>query len=117
MRHAKKVKTLDRERGARKALMGNLAASLIIYEKVKTTEAKAKAMRPLVERLVTRGKAKNLASKRYLDQKLPETKAVKKILEVLGPRYRQRHGGYLRIYKISPRKGDGAKMAIIEFVK
>ena len=95
----------------------NLAQSVVLFETVTTTQAKAKAIRPLVERLVTRSKEPSLANRRYLlsyfrQQELP----VKKLLEVLGPRYKDRAGGYLRISKIGPRKGDGGDMAQIQFV-
>ncbi|MEK7583992.1 MAG: 50S ribosomal protein L17 [Patescibacteria group bacterium] len=117
MRHLKKkAAKFGRERGPRRALLSNLAMSVILYEKVRTTEAKAKAVRPMVERLVTRGKRKSLASKQALGKVLPEKKAVQKLLDVLGPRYKDRAGGYTRITKIGSRQGDGARMAIIEFV-
>ena len=116
MRHKKKTVKLGREKAPRKALLSNLAVSLIVYEKIETTEAKAKAVRPIVERLVTKGKSKTLHAKRELDKVLPEKKAVKKILEVLGPRYKDRPGGYTRIIKLRERKGDGAPVVQIEFV-
>lgn len=116
MRHQKKTAKFGRTAGPRKALMKSLATSVILYEKVTTTETKAKAIRPIVERLVTRGKVKSLHSKQMLDRFLPEKKAVKKLLEVLGPRYKDRKGGYLRITKLSRRQGDGALLVRIEFV-
>lgn len=117
MRHRVKKKTLDRKTGPRRALLKNLAMQLVVYEKVRTTESKAKVLRPYVERLVTKGKAQTLAARRALLRVLPTEMAVKKIIEDLGPRYRMRPGGYLRITKTTPRQGDGAQMAIIEFVK
>jgi large subunit ribosomal protein L17 len=116
MRHQKKTVKLGRERGPRLALLANLATSVILYEKIRTTEAKAKAVRPVVEKLVTKGKVKNLTAKRQLDKVLKDKNAVKKVLDVLGPRYKDRPGGYLRIVKIGQRQGDAAKMAQIEFV-
>jgi large subunit ribosomal protein L17 len=116
MRHRKKGKTLDRKKAPREAMFRNLAASLIIYEKVKTTEAKAKAIRPIVEKLITTGKENSLAARRKLLSYLYVENAVKKVLEVLGPRYKERKGGYTRIVKIGPRKGDGARIAQIELV-
>lgn len=116
MRHRKKKVTLDRKIGPRKALLKNLATQVILYEKVSTTEAKAKAIRPIVERLITKGKANNLTARRALLQALPIENAVKKVLEELSPRYAQRPGGYTRIVKQGPRKGDGARRARIEFV-
>lgn len=116
MRHRKKTSKLDRKREARLALLKNLATSIIIYEKVTTTEAKAKAAKPLVEKIVTLGKENNLTNYRRLLKMLSVKKAAKKVLEVLGPKYKERKGGYLRIIKIGQRLGDGAKMARIEFV-
>lgn len=116
MRHRKKIKKFGRERAQRRALLSNLAMSVILYEKVRTTETKAKAVRSLVERLVTKGKVKSLHSKRELERVLPEKMAVKKILDVLGPRYKDRPGGYTRITKLNQRQGDAAPMAQIEFV-
>jgi len=116
MRHRKKGKILDRPVGPRKALLRNLAASLIIYEKIKTTRAKAKALRPIVERLITKGKVNNLHNRRELLKYLYLENAVRKILEELGPRYKNRNGGYTRIINIGKRKGDGAEIAQIELV-
>lgn len=116
MRHHKKVNKFERKTGSRTALIKNLADSLIVYEKIKTTEAKAKAIRPCVERLVTISKKNNLAARRLLTSKLKTKNAVDKILEVYAPRYQERHGGYTRIVKIGTRSGDGAKMAIVEFI-
>ena len=116
MRHRKKITKFGRPKASREAMLSNLAASIILYEKVRTTEVKAKAVRPLVEKLVTRGKVKSLHSKRELERILPEKMAVKKVLEVLGPRYKERPGGYTRITKLNQRQGDAAPMAQIEFV-
>ncbi len=116
MRHQKKVFKFGRKTGPRKAMLSNLATSVILYEKVTTTATKARAIRPVVERLVTKGKVKSLHAKQELGKYLPEKKAVKKILEVLGPRYKERPGGYLRITKLGQRQGDAAPMVRIEFV-
>jgi len=117
MRHRRKGKTLDRKNGPRKALYRNLATSLILYEHVNTTLAKAKAVRPIVEKLITTGKDKSLASRRKLMAYLTVESAVNKILEEMGPRYAERKGGYLRIIKLGVRHGDGAEIAQIQFVK
>lgn len=117
MRHRSKKVTLDRKADARHALLKNLVFQLVMHEKITTTEAKAKALRPVVERLITRGKQNSLANRRSLLRALPTEQAVAKILEVLGPRYASRPGGYTRIVKRVARKGDGAQMAVIEFVK
>lgn len=116
MRHRLKGKILDRKIGPRKALLRNLATSLIIYEKIKTTKAKAKAVKPLVEKLITAAKTNNLTARRKLISVLFHPKAVKKALAVLGPRYQARKGGYLRIINLGRRPCDGAEICQIEFV-
>lgn len=116
MRHRQTTKILDRKVGPRRALLKNLAQSLILYEKIQTTAAKAKTLRPLVERMVTIAKQGDLTARRRLLKELNTDGAVKKILEVIGPRYQNRAGGYTRIIKIGPRQGDGAEIVRIEFV-
>lgn len=116
MRHRVVGKILDRKTGPRQALVKNLAQSLVLYEKITTTEAKARVVRSYVERLVTIGKEPTLAHRRQLLRRLPTHNAVRKVLEVLGPRYASRQGGYTRILKLAPRQGDRAKQAQIEFV-
>ncbi len=116
MRHRHKGKTLDRKKAPRQALLRGLATSVVVYEKVKTTTAKAKAVRPLVEKLVTIAKKNDLNARRQLLEVLYHKKAVNKALEVLGPRYKDRKGGYTRIIKIGNRHGDGAEISQIEFV-
>ncbi|MFO0764478.1 MAG: 50S ribosomal protein L17 [Patescibacteria group bacterium] len=117
MRHRRVGKTLDRKAGPRKALLRGLATSIVLYEHVNTTLAKAKAVRPLVERLITRGKEKSLHNRRQLARTLMTETAVNKVLEELGPRYQTRPGGYTRIIKLGTRKGDGAEIAQIQLVK
>ncbi|OGZ33708.1 MAG: 50S ribosomal protein L17 [Candidatus Portnoybacteria bacterium RIFCSPLOWO2_12_FULL_39_9] len=114
MKHKKKGRKFGRKRDQRQALLKGLAANLILMGKITTTEAKAKEVRPVVEKLITKSKKQNLVSIRYLAKYLP-VKARKKIME-LGQRYQERQGGYTRIIKLGPRKRDSAKMAIIEFV-
>lgn len=116
MRHRVKKTTLDRKKEAREMMLRNLVSSILIYEKVKTTEAKAKAVRPLVEKIITISKKGDLTARRRLIEKLPQKMAVKKSMEVIGKRYKDRKGGYTRIIKLSPRTGDGAEMAQIELV-
>ncbi|PIT87820.1 MAG: 50S ribosomal protein L17 [Candidatus Magasanikbacteria bacterium CG10_big_fil_rev_8_21_14_0_10_40_10] len=116
MRHQKKKTTLDRKSDARQALLINLAESLIFYEKIKTTQAKAKALRPVVEKLITKAKENTLASRRELGKKLFTNNAIKKLRQEIAPKYAQRAGGYTRITKLPNRPGDGALQAIIEFV-
>jgi len=116
MRHQVKGKILDRQKGPREMMLRNLAASIVMYEKVKTTEAKAKAVKPLVEKIITTAKENNLTSRRRLIAILPQKLAVKKAMEVLGKRYENKKGGYTRIVKMVARQGDGAKMVQIELV-
>lgn len=116
MRHQKKSTSLGRKKAPREALIKNLAQSLILHEKIKTTKVKAKTVRSYVEKLVTKAKDNNLASRRFIASKLFTNNAVKKLMDELAPRYNERKGGYTRIINMSPRKGDGAEQAIIEFV-
>ena len=116
MRHRKKKVTLDRKTDARGMLLRNLTASVLIYEKVKTTEAKAKAVRSRVEKMITLAKKDNLASMKALIAYLPQKTAVLKAVEVLKARYEKRVGGYTRIVKVGSRQGDGAKIVMIELV-
>lgn len=116
MRHRKNVKTLDRKTGPRKALLRSLATNLVLYEKIKTTEGKAKTLKPIIEKLITKAKKNDLNARRELIKYLYTENAVRKVLEVLIPKYKDRKGGYTRIIKLAPRLGDGAKMVQIEFV-
>lgn len=116
MRHRNTGTILDRKKAPRELMLRNLAASVLLYEKVKTTEAKAKAVRSLVERAITVSKRGDLTARRSLLQMLPQPMAVKKALEVLGKRYQERAGGYTRITKLQSRVGDGAAMVQIELV-
>lgn len=116
MRHNKKKFTLGRKRAQRKALMRNLAESLVIHGSIRTTSAKAKALRTVVEPLVTRAKRGNLFDKRRIAQVLYTRGALNKLVTEIGPRYKERNGGYTRIVKIGSRVNDGADMVRIEFV-
>lgn len=117
MRHGKKGKILGREKAPREALMRGLATDLIIYEKIKTTKAKAKALRPIVEKVITIGKKDTLHHRRQVAGFLYLPGSVSKLFDVLGPRFRERKGGYTRIIKLARRQGDAAEMAIIELVE
>ena len=117
MRHSNANRKFGRKAGPRKALMKSLAYSLALKGKIKTTEAKAKELRPFVERLVTYGKKGTLASRRLAIARLQDDAAVKKLFETIGPRYAGRKGGYTRVVKRSLRgKSNGAKLAYIAFV-
>lgn len=117
MRHHNRNKKFGRERNVRNALMRSLARNLINEERITTTETKAKALRPFVERLVTAGRADTVAARRLVAARLggraPE---AKKLVSEIAPRFKERPGGYTRIIKVAPRISDGAKMAVIEFV-
>lgn len=115
MRHHNKTKKFGRERGQRKALIRSLAVSLVRDGKIQTTEEKAKALRPFIERLVTNGKKQNLAARRGII-KIVGTDSARKILSTISPKYATRNGGYTRITKLVRRESDGAKQAVIEFV-
>lgn len=119
MRHHNVNRKFGRERNARRALLRSLAIALVEREHIETTEAKAKEIRPYVEKLVTYAKTNTIATRRGINSKLGSggDRAAKKLLEVLAPRYSDRPGGYLRVVKSGQRIGsDGASMAIIEFV-
>ena len=116
MKHRKKQVILDRRAAPRQALLLNLATSLVLFEKIKTTEAKAKAIKPLADKLITIAKKKTLVSKRQLTALMQDKKAVKKLLEVYVPRFADRASGYTRIVKLGVRRGDGATLAQIEYL-
>jgi len=116
MRKRKRGRKLSRKRNQRKALLRALARALFLKEKIKTTEAKAKEVSGFIEKQITRAKIGDLPSRRLLARDFsPEI--VKKLVDELAIRYKERKGGYTRIIKLGPRKSDGAKMAIIELIK
>jgi large subunit ribosomal protein L17 len=115
MRHSNSNRKFGRKTNQRKALMKSLAYSLAIKGKIKTTEAKAKELRPYMEKLVTLGMKETLASRRLLESRVG-AQAAKKIATIHSPAYKGRAGGYTRITKMVRRKSDGAPQAIIEFV-
>ena len=116
MRHARGYRRLNRTHEHRKALFSNMAGSLIEHEQIKTTLPKAKELRPIVEKLITLAKRGDLHARRQAAAMLKQDKDVAKLFAVLGPRYKERQGGYTRILKAGFRYGDMAPMAIIEFV-
>ena len=116
MRHAKGYRRLNRTHEHRNALFANMAGSLIEHEQIKTTLPKAKELRRVVEKLVTLGKKGDLHARRLAASRLKQDQHVAKLFEVLGPRYKDRNGGYVRVLKAGFRYGDMAPMAIIEFV-
>ncbi|MBI4120662.1 MAG: 50S ribosomal protein L17 [Parcubacteria group bacterium] len=117
MRHHNKNRKFGRERNQRRALLRSLASSLIKKGKIRTTEAKAKELRPFVEKLVTQGKHGTLAQSRLIISRLGGDKVSgSKLFKEIAPKYAERKGGYIRIVKLPRRLGDGSPMAMIEFV-
>ncbi|WP_265499306.1 50S ribosomal protein L17 [Paracoccus beibuensis] len=116
MRHARGYRRLNRTHEHRKALFANMAGSLIEHEQIKTTLPKAKELRPIVEKLITLAKRGDLHARRQADSQLKQDMHVAKLFDVLGERYKDRQGGYVRILKAGFRYGDMAPMAIIELV-
>ena len=116
MRHQVGGRKLNRTSSHRKAMFANLACALIKHEQIFTTLPKAKDLRPIVEKLITKGKANDLAARRLLISRLRCQKSADKVLSTLAPRYDARPGGYVRIMKAGFRYGDATPMAIIEFV-
>ena len=116
MRHARGYRRLNRTHEHRKALFANMAGSLIEHEQIKTTLPKAKELRPIVEKLITLAKRGDLHARRQAAAQLKQDQHVAKLFEVLGGRYKDRQGGYVRVLKAGFRYGDMAPMAIIELV-
>jgi large subunit ribosomal protein L17 len=116
MRHKRAGYKLKRDMGARKALLRGLTTSVIEHERVITTVPKAKAVRPLVEKMITLAKRDSLHARRQAASFLETPASVKKLFETFGPRFAQRNGGYTRLTRLGPRQGDGAEQAILELV-
>lgn len=115
MRNLNKGRKFSRKIGPRKALLRVLTNNFLMKEKIKTTEAKAKELRSIVEKMITKAKNANLANRRLLAKELTPQN-TKKIIDEITPRYTEKKGGYTRIIKLPPRNSDGAKMVIIELV-
>ena len=116
MRHGKVHRKLNRTAEHRKAMFANMCAALIKHEQIVTTVPKAKELRPIVEKLVTLGKRGDLHARRQAISQIRDVDMVKKLFDVLGPRYKDRHGGYTRVLKAGYRYGDNAAVGVIEFV-
>jgi large subunit ribosomal protein L17 len=116
MRHGKVHRKLNKKPQHRRAMFANMCAALIKHEQIKTTLPKAKELRPVVEKLITLGKKGSLHARRQAISEIRDIAMVKKLFEVLAPRYQERHGGYTRIMKAGFRYGDSAPVAVIEFV-
>ncbi|MBI2063030.1 MAG: 50S ribosomal protein L17 [Candidatus Yanofskybacteria bacterium] len=115
MQHGKKNRKFGRETKQRKALLRDLTLALITNKKITTTQAKAKSLRPFIEKLITKGKANNLAAFKTIASQVG-TLVAKKLTQEIGPGFAERSGGYTRIRNLPPRLSDGSKMAIIELV-
>jgi large subunit ribosomal protein L17 len=116
MRHAKKGRKLGTDASHTKAMLRSLAAALLANERIKTTEARAKEMRPLVDRIISWGKRGDVHARRLALAELGDQALVKKVFDDIAPRFAERNGGYTRILKLGPRKGDAAPMVIMELV-
>ncbi|MBN2247736.1 MAG: 50S ribosomal protein L17 [Coriobacteriia bacterium] len=116
MRHAKKGRKLGTDASHTKAMLRSLAAAVLANERIKTTEARAKEVRPLVERIISWGKRGDVHARRLALAELGDQALVKKVFDDIAPRYAERDGGYTRILKLGPRKGDAAPMVIMELV-
>ncbi len=116
MRHRVKSQRLGRDSAQRKALLRNLVTSFLEKERISTTHAKAKAVRPIAEKMITLAKTNTLHTRRQALRYIYKKDVVKKLFEDIGPRFTERPGGYTRIIKVGPRAGDGTEMALIELV-
>ena len=116
MRHLKKGRKLGTDASHRKAMLRNLATALFTNERIKTTEAKAKEVRSLVEHIITLAKRGDVHARRQVMAELGDKELVHKIFDDVAPRFEGREGGYTRILKLGPRKGDAAPMVILELV-
>ena len=116
MRHGKVHRKLNRTAEHRRAMFGNMCAALIKHEQISTTLPKAKELRPIVQKLVTLGKRGDLHARRQAVAEIRDVAMVKKLFDVIGPRYKTRNGGYTRVLKAGFRHGDSAPVAVIEFV-
>ncbi len=117
MRHRQTTATLGRTPAHRKAMLRNMVTDLLRHEKIRTTEAKAKVLRPLAERMITLGKRESLHARRHAARIIRDKAVLRKLFDDLAPRYAERSGGYTRIIKLSSRAGDRANMAVIELVE
>lgn len=116
MRHRKQGRKLNRTASHRKAMFANMAAALIEHEQIVTTLPKAKELRSVVDKLITLGKRGDLHARRLVFSRIRDDEQTKKLFDVIGPRYKERNGGYTRVLKAGFRYGDNAPMAVIELV-
>ena len=116
MRHRKKIAKLGRKPEARRRMLRNLVTSLIMEERITTSLARAKAARSAAEKIITKGRKDSVHARRHVAKYVYGSKVVQKVFNELGPRYAERNGGYTRILKLGPRKGDAAEACILELV-
>jgi large subunit ribosomal protein L17 len=116
MRHGKKIKKLGRTKSHRKAMLANMAASLFLYHVIKTTEAKAKEVKKLVDKLITLAKRGDLHAHRQVYDVIKDRKLVKKLFDEIAPKLMDREGGYTRLFKLSTRRGDGASLSVVKLL-
>lgn len=116
MRHRRKGRELSRTRSHKRAMLRNMATSLFRHERIRTTEAKAKELRPFAERLITLARRGDLHSRRVAGRHIADRDVLQKLFDQIGPRFVDRPGGYTRILKLGARKGDGAELALIELL-
>lgn len=116
MRHLRKGRSLHRSHSHRKSMLQNLAVSILVHERVQTTEAKAKEVRRLVDRIITWGKRGDVHSRRLTVRQVRDRTVVKRVFDELAPRYMERPGGFTRIIKAGFRQGDNAPMVVMELV-
>lgn len=117
MRHRKKGRELSRTRSHKEAMLRNMATSLFRHERIRTTEAKAKELRPYVEKLITLARSGDLHSRRRVGRQIVDREIQQKLFDQIGPGFEERPGGYTRILKLGARQGDGAELALIELVE
>ena len=117
MRHNIQQKKLGRTTAHRTAMFRNQLASLVQHERIRTTLAKAKALRPVAEKMITQGREDTVHARRQVRRWLPNRSDVKRLFDTVSPRFINRPGGYTRIIKLGPRRGDGAEMAVLELVE
>lgn len=117
MRHRKKGRQLSRSRSHKRAMLRNMATSLFRHERIRTTEAKAKELRPYAERLITIARSDDVHNRRRAGRHIADREVLQKLFHDIGPRFRSRQGGYTRILKLGARKGDGAELALIELTE
>lgn len=117
MRHRKKGRQLSRTRSHRRAMLRNMVTSFFRHERIRTTEAKAKELRPFAERLITLARTDDVHSRQRARRHIADRDVLQKLFSEIAPRFRDRNGGYTRILKLGARKGDGAELAIIELTE